>query len=85
MTLSKLVTLLHEMIADYSMISMSNSKSRAFSLEEMMAITQKFSQKTGQGDFGSVFFGNLLEGKHIAVKFYHCPPNKEFTSSGTRY
>ena len=56
MTLSKLVTLLHELIADYSMISMSNSRSRAFSLEEIMPATQNFSQKIGHGGFGSVFF-----------------------------
>jgi hypothetical protein len=42
--------------------------SRAFTLEEIMASTQNFSVKIGQGGFGSVFFGKLQEGKEIAVK-----------------
>ena len=39
-----------------------------FNLEEIMEATQNFSQKIGQGGFGSVFFGKLPDGKEIAVK-----------------
>ena len=42
--------------------------SRGFTLEEMVAATENFSRKIGQGGFGSVFFGKLPEGKEIAVK-----------------
>lgn len=42
--------------------------SRAFTLEEITLATQNFSQKIGQGGFGSVFFGKLQQGKDIAVK-----------------
>ncbi|XP_059072720.1 probable LRR receptor-like serine/threonine-protein kinase At1g67720 isoform X2 [Cryptomeria japonica] len=46
----------------------STPKSRSFSLEEMMTATKNFSSKIGQGGFGSVFLGELAEGKQIAVK-----------------
>ncbi|XP_057861598.2 probable LRR receptor-like serine/threonine-protein kinase At1g67720 isoform X3 [Cryptomeria japonica] len=46
----------------------STPKSRSFSLEEMMTATKNFSRKIGQGGFGSVFLGELAEGKQIAVK-----------------
>lgn len=56
-------------IADYSIILVPNpSKSRAFTLEEMMTSTENFSFKIGQGGFGSVFWGKLQDGKQIAVK-----------------
>ena len=42
--------------------------SRAFTLEEMIEATQNFSEKIGQGGFGSVYFGKLPDGKDIAVK-----------------
>lgn len=45
-----------------------SSKSRAFTLGEIMESTQNFNQKIGQGGFGSVFFGKLREGRDIAVK-----------------
>jgi hypothetical protein len=55
--------------ADYSMIMVPNpTKSRAFTLDEMIAATQNFSREIGRGGFGSVFFGELPEGKVIAVK-----------------
>jgi hypothetical protein len=45
-----------------------STKSRAFTLDEMIAATQTFSQEIGRGGFGSVFLGKLPEGKYIAVK-----------------
>eukprot|EP00253_Pinus_taeda_P034359 PITA_34359 len=42
--------------------------SRAFTLEEMIAATENFSRKIGEGGFGSVFLGKLQNGKEIAVK-----------------
>jgi hypothetical protein len=55
--------------ADYSMIMVPNpTKCRAFTPQEIMAATQNFSRKIGQGGFGSVFFGKLPEGNEIAVK-----------------
>eukprot|EP00253_Pinus_taeda_P008326 PITA_08326 len=52
-----------------SMITVPNpTKSRAFTLDDMIAATKDFSTKIGQGGFGSVFFGELPEGKYIAVK-----------------
>ena len=60
---------LDEWIADESMIMVPNpTKSRAFSLDEMIAATQTFTQEIGRGGFGSVFFGKLPEGTNIAVK-----------------
>ncbi|XP_059071619.1 probable LRR receptor-like serine/threonine-protein kinase At5g48740 [Cryptomeria japonica] len=54
---------------DYSVVLVPNpSKSRAFTLEEMMTSTENFSYKIGQGGFGSVFWGKLQSGKQIAVK-----------------
>lgn len=54
---------------DYSMTMPPNpSMSSAFSLKEMTKATENFSQKIGQGGFGSVFFGKLPGGKEIAVK-----------------
>jgi serine/threonine protein kinase len=54
---------------DYSMIVVPNpTKSRAFTLDEVMAATQTFSCEIGRGGFGSVFFGKLPEGNDIAVK-----------------
>lgn len=44
------------------------AKFGGFTLKEMMGATQNFSQKIGQGGFGSVFLGKLPEGKDIAVK-----------------
>jgi serine/threonine protein kinase len=59
----------HLVDQDYSMITVPNpTKSCAFSLSEMISATENFSQKIGQGGFGSVFFGQLPEGKDIAVK-----------------
>lgn len=45
-----------------------SAKAYAFTLDQMMAATQKFSGNIGKGGFGSVFFGKLPEGKDIAVK-----------------
>jgi len=42
--------------------------SRTFTLEDMIAATQNFRWKIGQGGFGSVFLGKLPNGKSIAVK-----------------
>eukprot|EP00253_Pinus_taeda_P018112 PITA_18112 len=54
---------------DHSMNMVPNAtKSRAFTLDEMRAATQSFSQEIGRGGFGSVFFGKLPQGKLIAVK-----------------
>jgi hypothetical protein len=59
----------HFLYQDYSMIMVPNpTKSRAFTLDEMIAATQNFSREIGRGGFGSVFFGELPEGKVIAVK-----------------
>eukprot|EP00253_Pinus_taeda_P010391 PITA_10391 len=44
------------------------SNARAFTLDEMIAATQNFRMEIGRGGFGSVFFGELPEGKVIAVK-----------------
>lgn len=44
--------------------------SRLFTLEEMMAATENFTRKIGQGGFGSVFLGKLPEGKHVDVKVH---------------
>lgn len=44
------------------------TKSRAFTLEDMMAATKKFTGNIGKGGFGSVFFGKLPEGREVAVK-----------------
>jgi hypothetical protein len=58
-----------ECISDYSMIVVPNTtKSRAFTLDELMTATQTFSCEIGRGGFGSVFFGKLAEGNDIAVK-----------------
>eukprot|EP01018_Ginkgo_biloba_P020928 Gb_12304 [translate_table: standard] len=54
---------------DYSSVMVPNrTKSRAFTPEEMSTATQNFSQKIGQGGFGSVFFGKLEDGKKVGVK-----------------
>lgn len=54
---------------EYSMIMVPNpTKSRAFSLDDISAATQNFSQKIGRGGFGWVFLGQLPEGTDIAVK-----------------
>jgi hypothetical protein len=45
-----------------------SEKACAFTLDQIMAATQKFSGSIGKGGFGSVFFGKLPEGKNIAVK-----------------
>jgi len=56
-------------MADYSMVMVPNpTKSRAFTLDEMMVATQNFSKRIGRGGFGWVFFGQLPEEKDIAVK-----------------
>ncbi|KAH9313882.1 hypothetical protein KI387_022509, partial [Taxus chinensis] len=53
----------------YSMVMVPNpSKSRAFTLNEMLAATENFSHRIGHGGFGSVFRGRLQEGQEIAVK-----------------
>jgi len=44
------------------------TKSHAFTLNEMVGATDNFTIKIGQGGFGSVFFGKLPEGKDIAIK-----------------
>lgn len=44
------------------------TKSRAFTLDEMMAATYNFGNKIGRGGFGFVFFGQLPQGKDVAVK-----------------
>ncbi|KAH9310924.1 hypothetical protein KI387_025959, partial [Taxus chinensis] len=41
---------------------------RSFSLLEMKIATMNFSQKIGQGGFGSVYFGKLQDGNDVAVK-----------------
>eukprot|EP00249_Psilotum_nudum_P021490 c28124_g1_i3 orf=396-773(+) len=43
---------------------------RIFSLKELHAATNNFSQdnKLGEGGFGSVYFGQLWDGSQIAVK-----------------
>ncbi|GLJ05368.1 hypothetical protein SUGI_0016960 [Cryptomeria japonica] len=43
-------------------------KSSSFSLVEMMRATQNWSQKIGEGGFGSVYFGKLQDGRDVAVK-----------------
>jgi serine/threonine protein kinase len=54
---------------DHSMVVVPNpSKSRVFSLKEMIAATQTFSHEIGRGGFGSVFLGKLPQGEDIAVK-----------------
>ncbi|XP_057823863.2 receptor-like protein kinase At3g21340 isoform X6 [Cryptomeria japonica] len=54
---------------DYLMVNVANSsKCRAFTLEEMRTATQNFTHKIGHGSFGTVFLGELQEGKQIAVK-----------------
>uniref|UniRef100_A0A0D6QTN4 Protein kinase domain-containing protein n=1 Tax=Araucaria cunninghamii TaxID=56994 RepID=A0A0D6QTN4_ARACU len=54
---------------DYSMVLVPNpTKSRAFTLEELLTATENFTNKIGQGGFGSVYLGKLQEGKQIAVK-----------------
>lgn len=54
---------------DFSMVLVPNStKTRSFTLEEMITATENFIHKIGQGGFGSVFHGKLHEGKQIAVK-----------------
>ncbi|XP_057813449.2 probable LRR receptor-like serine/threonine-protein kinase At1g67720 isoform X2 [Cryptomeria japonica] len=44
------------------------SSCRSFSRLEMKTATNNFSQKIGQGGFGSVYFGRLPDGKDVAVK-----------------
>lgn len=62
----KLTSFLYQ---DYSIITVPNpTKSRAFTLNEMLAATQTFNREIGKGGFGSVFFGKLPDGKNIAVK-----------------
>ncbi|GMP67674.1 hypothetical protein CsSME_00027583 [Camellia sinensis var. sinensis] len=39
-----------------------------FSYEELKAMTSNFDKKLGEGGFGSVFQGTLIEGTNIAVK-----------------
>lgn len=57
------------MDAEYSIVMVPNpTKSRAFSLDDISAATQNFSQKIGRGGFGWVYFGQLPEGADIAVK-----------------
>eukprot|EP00253_Pinus_taeda_P021568 PITA_21568 len=54
---------------DHSMVVVPNpTKSRVFTLEEMIAATQSFSREIGRGGFGSVFLGELPRGRNIAVK-----------------
>eukprot|EP00253_Pinus_taeda_P009510 PITA_09510 len=54
---------------DHSMVVVPNpTKSRVFTLEEMIAATQTFSREIGRGGFGSVFLGKLPQGIDIAVK-----------------
>eukprot|EP00253_Pinus_taeda_P020782 PITA_20782 len=59
----------HFLKQDRSKIIVPNTtKSRAFTLDEMIAATQSFTREIGRGGFGSVFFGELPQGKTIAVK-----------------
>ncbi|XP_059064835.1 probable LRR receptor-like serine/threonine-protein kinase At1g67720 [Cryptomeria japonica] len=44
------------------------SSCRSFSLLAMKTATINFSQKIGEGGFGSVYFGRLPDGKDVAVK-----------------
>ena len=44
------------------------TKSRVFTLKEILKATQNFNRQIGKGGFGSVFFGILPDGKEIAVK-----------------
>ncbi|KAH9326582.1 hypothetical protein KI387_006760, partial [Taxus chinensis] len=54
---------------DHSLVYVPNpSKSRAFTLDDLMTATGNFSYKIGQGGFGSVFWGTSSEGIQIAVK-----------------
>lgn len=63
------VLVFHERFADRSKIMVPiTTKSRAFTLDELIAATQNFSREIGRGGFGSVFFGELPQGKTIAVK-----------------
>ncbi|XP_057846890.1 probable LRR receptor-like serine/threonine-protein kinase At5g48740 [Cryptomeria japonica] len=43
-------------------------RTRSFSIEELRTATQNFNQEIGKGDFGTVFYGKLLDEKEIAVK-----------------
>ena len=57
------------MDADYSIAMVPNpTNSHIFTIDDISASTQNFSQKIGRGGFGWVFFGQLPEGKEIAVK-----------------
>jgi hypothetical protein len=59
----------NELFAECSMVTVPNpEKCRSFTLDEMIAATQNFSREIGRGGFGSVFFGELLQGNVIAVK-----------------
>ncbi|XP_057813509.2 probable LRR receptor-like serine/threonine-protein kinase At1g67720 [Cryptomeria japonica] len=43
-------------------------RSRSFSVAELRTATQDFSEEIGQGGFGTVFYGKLVDGNEIAVK-----------------
>ncbi|KAH9326586.1 hypothetical protein KI387_006764, partial [Taxus chinensis] len=54
---------------EYSLVEVPNpTKSRAFTLDEMITATQNFTQTIGKGGFGSVYYGKLSDGKEAAVK-----------------
>eukprot|EP00253_Pinus_taeda_P011125 PITA_11125 len=59
----------HHINEDHWTIMVPNpTMTAAFSQQDMMAATENFSRKIGQGGFGSVFFGKLRDGNDIAVK-----------------
>eukprot|EP00253_Pinus_taeda_P031601 PITA_31601 len=69
LTIKKAVPPKRIQMVNHSMNMVPNAtKSRAFTLDEMRAATQSFSEEIGRGGFGSVFFGKLPQGKLIAVK-----------------
>ncbi|XP_006645479.2 LEAF RUST 10 DISEASE-RESISTANCE LOCUS RECEPTOR-LIKE PROTEIN KINASE-like 2.1 [Oryza brachyantha] len=51
---------------------------RRFRYSELKKITKSFSQRLGEGGYGTVFSGALADGRAVAVKFlHHSKPNGE--------
>lgn len=51
---------------------------RRFRYSELKKITKSFSQRLGEGGYGTVFSGTLADGRAVAVKFlHHSKPNGE--------
>uniref|UniRef100_A0A0E0JDT8 Protein kinase domain-containing protein n=1 Tax=Oryza punctata TaxID=4537 RepID=A0A0E0JDT8_ORYPU len=51
---------------------------RRFRYSELKKITKSFSQRLGEGGYGTVFSGALTDGRAVAVKFlHHSKPNGE--------